>query len=1087
MEVPELTTETRRVLANPDGTFTAEVSAGPVRVRRDDGWVKVDPTLVRRSDGSVGPKAVPIGLAFSGGGSGPLASIADEGKSLGLGWRRALPEPVLSGPTATYPAVLPDVDLVLQAGVEGFSTYFVVKTPEAAANPELAELSFALSASGVSATENAEGEFEAKDGQGRPIFAGPQARMWDSSGRDSAPGDVIQEPMESRSAEMPVEVSGSQLSVTPDHDLLRGSETVYPVVIDPGVSQAVQRTYWTMVSSNGMEFPNHATEHARVGYDESEDDTSRVFYRFDTTAFAGKHILSAVFTHKQIHSPQLTCGGTAAPAVQLGRTAAISSSTAWPGPTWYATLDSNSTIHGHRDTCAGYSLQEWDAEAGVEQAAAKSSPLTLGLRSADETDKWGWRNYDNDASYPMLSVEYNSIPDKPTSVKISEPSTPCVASAASAPVISDATPTFQGHLTDADGASAELKARFEVFTSSGTSPIWQVLYPTAMSSGTTVQVTVPAGELAENTVYKFRVRAEESIATTPAEATDYGPYSGYCYFKVDTGRPAPPTVTSTTYPPYDSDNTTAHGGIGVVGTFTFDGDADVTTYWYRFNDGPLLSVTPATPGAPATVSFRPSKIGVNLLDVYAEDAAGNISTTYDYDFNVARGSGPVGVWKFDETSGVTAADSAGGPHPRPMTVAGGPAGWSAQGRLAGSLRLDGVDDYASTAAAAVSTYNSFTVAAWVRLDSTATFMAVARQAHGSHNSFLLYYSKSANRWGFQRQDPNDPGKSSTAMSASPPAVGAWTHLAGVYDGGSGRLLLYVNGVLEGTAAYAKSFHVTDPFEIGRWSYPGVAGVPFKGRIDQVQLWNRWLAPEELVSVIDLNDDDDKEQPALVGHWKFDETAGSIAADSSGYGATATLGSGASWVSDPVRGQVLRVDSTWNGYARTATNVPVIDGKGSFTITAWAKPASPSARGAVVAQGSHSPVPGGARESYGLRLSREDPARWRFDRLDSGWKSTSSLSSNRVLEAEDYGEWVHLAAVYDRVKGRMFLYVNGVRQGAPDGYEFSAPWHGATGPVWFGGELPGTDVATTFAGELDDVRMYTGVMSEAQIYQQWSTG
>ena len=732
VEVPELTTETRRVLANPDGTFTAEVSAGPARVRRDDGWVKVDPTLVRRSDGSVGPKAVPVGLSFSGGGSGPLASIADEDKSLDLGWRRALPEPVLSGPTATYPEVLPDVDLVLQAGVEGFSTYLVVKTPEAAANPELAELSFALSASGVSASENAAGEFEAKDGQGRLIFAGPQARMWDSSGRDSAPaqpsaadrspspsptatpgrktppsskvaldidaGDVIEEPMESRSAEMPVEVSGSQLRVTPDHELLRGSETVYPVVIDPGISKAVRRTYWTMVWSNGMKFPNHATEHARVGYDDWEDDKkSRVFYRFDTTAFAGKHILSAVFTHKQIHSPQFACGGTAAPAVQLGRTAVISSSTAWPGPTWYATLDSNSTIHGHRDTCAGYTLQEWNAEAGVEQAvAAKSSQLTLGLRSADETDKWGWRNYDNDASYPVLSVVYNSIPNKPSSVKISEPSTSCVASAASAPVISDATPTFQGYLTDADGASADMKARFEVFTSSGTSPIWQVMHPTAVASGTTVRVTIPPGELADNTVYKFRVRAEESIATTPAEATDFGPYSGYCYFKVDTGRPAPPKVTSTTYPPLDPDNAVGYGGIGIVGSFTFGGDADVIAYQYRVNDRALQSATPATPGAPATVSIWPDKFGVNVLHVYSKDAAGNISTTLDYGFKVARGSAPVGVWKFDETDGfqrrrhgrrAKSSPDDGGGWARGMVAARTPCGFVAAGRR-GRLRLD---------------------------------------------------------------------------------------------------------------------------------------------------------------------------------------------------------------------------------------------------------------------------------------------------------------------------------------------------------------------------------------------------------------
>ncbi|WP_092554686.1 hypothetical protein [Actinoplanes derwentensis] len=54
--------------ANPDGTFTQEFTAGPQRVRQGDEWVPVDATLERRADGSVGPRAATVELAFSGGG-----------------------------------------------------------------------------------------------------------------------------------------------------------------------------------------------------------------------------------------------------------------------------------------------------------------------------------------------------------------------------------------------------------------------------------------------------------------------------------------------------------------------------------------------------------------------------------------------------------------------------------------------------------------------------------------------------------------------------------------------------------------------------------------------------------------------------------------------------------------------------------------------------------------------------------------------------------------------------------------------------------------------------------------------------------
>ncbi|GGV83957.1 hypothetical protein GCM10015535_28040 [Streptomyces gelaticus] len=65
------TTESSQIFANPDGTFTQEMNAAPVRARRDDGtWAPIDTTLVRETNGSVRAKNTTAGLTFSGGGSG---------------------------------------------------------------------------------------------------------------------------------------------------------------------------------------------------------------------------------------------------------------------------------------------------------------------------------------------------------------------------------------------------------------------------------------------------------------------------------------------------------------------------------------------------------------------------------------------------------------------------------------------------------------------------------------------------------------------------------------------------------------------------------------------------------------------------------------------------------------------------------------------------------------------------------------------------------------------------------------------------------------------------------------------------------
>jgi hypothetical protein len=73
-----------------------------------------------------------------------------------------------------------------------------------------------------------------------------------------------------------------------------------------------------------------------------------------------------------------------------------------------------------------------------------------------------------------------------------------------------------------------------------------------------------------------------------------------------------------------------------------------------------------------------------------------------------------GWWTFDEGAGDTVADASG--NGRPLAAHGGPA-WTTGSRFGGAVELDGQTQWFSTPEPVVRTDQSYSVAAWVRLDS----------------------------------------------------------------------------------------------------------------------------------------------------------------------------------------------------------------------------------------------------------------------------------------------------------------------------------------------------------------------------------
>ncbi|WP_306324376.1 LamG-like jellyroll fold domain-containing protein, partial [Streptomyces sp. CC224E] len=99
-----------------------------------------------------------------------------------------------------------------------------------------------------------------------------------------------------------------------------------------------------------------------------------------------------------------------------------------------------------------------------------------------------------------------------------------------------------------------------------------------------------------------------------------------------------------------------------------------------------------------------------------------------------------------------------------------------------ALGLNGTSAYAASASAIVDTSKSFTVSAWVRLDGKDRNHTFLSQAGTRTSGFQLYYSKTYDRWVFNRHTKDaDDTTIARSQSTETPQTGVWTHLTGVYD------------------------------------------------------------------------------------------------------------------------------------------------------------------------------------------------------------------------------------------------------------------------------------------------------------------
>ncbi|MFB0555852.1 MAG: LamG domain-containing protein, partial [Phycisphaerae bacterium] len=214
----------------------------------------------------------------------------------------------------------------------------------------------------------------------------------------------------------------------------------------------------------------------------------------------------------------------------------------------------------------------------------------------------------------------------------------------------------------------------------------------------------------------------------------------------------------------------------------------------------------------------------------------------------------------------------------------------------------------------------------------------------------------------------------------------------------------------------------------------------------------------LVSIVLVLSIDGNASAELVAYWKFDESSGTTAFDSSGNGLDGTLLGDPQWAAGKIGGAL---DFDGNGDYVDCGNSELFDIVDELTVSAWIYLRSvPSDWRAIIAKGDSA-----------WRLSTNGSTQGMHFSFTGGGRNY--LRADSITEIP-FNEWHHVCGVYD-IKNGARIYIDGVEE--------------ATNP-----DTGGVDVDTfnVFIGEnseatgrywdglIDDVQVYNHAMTESEI-------
>jgi hypothetical protein len=206
--------------------------------------------------------------------------------------------------------------------------------------------------------------------------------------------------------------------------------------------------------------------------------------------------------------------------------------------------------------------------------------------------------------------------------------------------------------------------------------------------------------------------------------------------------------------------------------------------------------------------------------------------------NSSAPSGAGGRWQFDE-GGSSAADSSG--NNNTGTFLNGAS--HAAGKWDSGAALDGINDYVSISnSASVNPTSAWTLAAWIRLNSTGAQQAIMEKYDPvlGTGSFAMRVHSDGHLAGLLLNNPNR----NTVTSSQILNAGTWYHVAVTYDSAQSALKAYINGQLDGSITTTLTQPASNnPLKIG--ARGDDSGTNLGGVVDDACIYGRALTLSEI--------------------------------------------------------------------------------------------------------------------------------------------------------------------------------------------------------------------------------------------------
>ena len=292
--------------------------------------------------------------------------------------------------------------------------------------------------------------------------------------------------------------------------------------------------------------------------------------------------------------------------------------------------------------------------------------------------------------------------------------------------------------------------------------------------------------------------------------------------------------------------------------------------------------------------------------------------------------------------------------------AGGASGPRAAGRLGNAVKLNGADEYVSLPTGIVSGLSDYTVSAWVDPASDDTWARVFDFGSGTAVNMFMTVNGGGNglRFGITTSG-NGAEQDLTGGGHLPPNT--WSHVAVTLSGTTGTL--YLNGTAVATlpnmTLKPSALGNTTQNWIGRSQYPD----PYlNGTVDDLNIYDHALSATEIAALAG-----GEPGAGNVADYRFDESTGRNAVDSSGNARDATIvspGSAATastplWqpvpdgpvITIPAGSATVPVTSTAGFKVGQKMTVGYGGGLETATVTAIGKPGTQARLSAAAAAGA----------------------------------------------------------------------------------------------------------------------------------------